>query len=176
MIIIYFFLLYFERLTLAWHHPHQTSSSVLLVAPLCIASLVTTGSAASGGFSVFGEWVCWAAQWKECLLSVGGAFCCLNAGGQRWKLQVLYFIVASFWSRNLKSLRIVSRKKKKVLFSFNINVCEFKVLKTILKHQVVWNFKAFKVKWNLKVYYLKESTDIKYIYIWKNKNQYSEVI
>lgn len=111
-----------ERLTLAWHHTHQTSSFVLLVAPLCIASLVTKGSAASGGFSVFGEWVCWAAQWKECLLSVGGAFCCLNAGGHRWKLQVLYFIVASFWSRNLKSLKIVSRKKRKC-FSALISMC-----------------------------------------------------
>lgn len=106
-----------ERLTLAWHHTHQTSSFVLLVAPLCIASLVTKGSAASGGFSVFGEWV-----WKECLLSVGGAFCCLNAGGHRWKLQVLYFIVASFWSRNLKSLKIVSRKKRKC-FSALISMC-----------------------------------------------------
>lgn len=120
--LFFFFCCILERLTLAWHHTQQTSSFVLLVAPLCIASLVTKGSAASGGFSVFGEWVCWAAQWEECLLSVGGAFCCLNVGGQRWKLQVLCFVVASFWSRNLKSLKIVSRKKRKC-FSALISMC-----------------------------------------------------
>lgn len=119
--LLFFFLLYFGEINTRMASHPSTSAFVLLVAPLCIASLVTKGSAAaSGGFSVFGEWVCWAAQWKECLLSVGGAFCCLNAGGQRWKLQVLYFIVASFWSRYLKSFNIVSRKKTLISTCVNL--------------------------------------------------------